>query len=56
MVKCWACGEEKSPEECNKIYGSSGLHYYCVDKDCHQRFIEDAGDPPDEPFEPDETS
>lgn len=50
-VKCWICRERVDPRQCNGIYGEYGHRYYCQDEDCQERFIEDAGDPPGEPYE-----
>ncbi len=47
-AKCYICDQEV--EEANGIY-RDGLKLYCKDKHCQKRFIEDAGDPPDEPDE-----
>ncbi len=49
MPKCWICNQEIIPKKANAIYSHSSLRYYCKDKDCQKRFIEDAGDPPPEP-------
>lgn len=50
MPKCWICGKDVKDKEVNGIY-RNGLKLYCKKKDCQKRFIEDAGDPPDEPDE-----
>ncbi len=51
-VKCWGCREQVDPKKCNGIYGGGyGHRYYCQDEDCQERFAEDAGDPPMEPYE-----
>lgn len=45
-VKCHVCGEEIDPKKSNGIYRQYDHPYYCKDKKCQERFIEDAGDPP----------
>jgi len=45
--KCSCCGEEVDPHKCNGIYKKGSHKYYCKKKKCQERFIEDAGDPPD---------
>ena len=51
MPECHICGEEVDPKKVNGIYGPYGHNYYCKDPLCQERFIEDAGDPPCEPYE-----
>ena len=51
MPKCFICGETVDPKNANGIYNQYGHNYYCKDKDCQERFIENAGDPPCEPYE-----
>ena len=51
MPKCWVCRKEIDPKKVNGIYTKYGIHYYCKNEDCQERFIEDAGDPPEEEFE-----
>ena len=45
MPKCWICDQEIIPKKANGIYVHRTHRYYCKDKDCQKRFIEDAGDP-----------
>lgn len=47
-MKCFICG--KKGKKMNGIYGKYGMKYYCKKKLCQQRFIEDAGDPPDDDY------
>lgn len=46
-VECSVCSKKDFPKKMNGIYGKYGHKYYCKKKLCQQRFIEDAGDPPD---------
>ena len=55
MPKCWSCGKEVDPKKSYGIYSHLGHKYYCDDPRCQERFIEDAGDPPDEPYESPQT-
>ena len=48
IVKCWICRKEINPKEANGIYTRYGHRYYCKDPECQERFMEDAGDPPEE--------
>lgn len=45
-VKCCVCGKEIDHNKSNGIYRQGGHDYYCKDKICQERFIENAGDPP----------
>lgn len=46
-VKCSSCGEFVSAQRVNGVYRKGGLRYYCHDKECQERFHEDAGEQPD---------
>jgi len=45
-AKCYICGKKVNPKTANAIYAQNGLRYYCKNRDCHERFIEDAGESP----------
>ena len=47
MRKCCYCGFE-TDEEMNGIYSIYGFRYYCKSEVCQQKFIEDAGEPPED--------
>lgn len=46
--RCWICDKKINTSNANGIYTKGGLRYYCKDKECQERFIEDAGEAPEE--------
>ena len=49
--KCCVCGDKYFPGDMNGIYKNSGHFYYCHKKKCQERFIEDAGDIPEDYYD-----
>ena len=45
-VNCCICGE--LAKRSNSIYKKFGSLYYCKKKECQKRFIEDAGERPED--------